>query len=1035
MGVARLASRESRREHGSASHGVIGFIGPPRTNVIRTSHADPPPPPHRREPHGGPRASALVGRATELAILRAAFESASEGRGTTIVLTGEPGVGKTRLLREIRTWCTEQGAAVLPGRAVEAGPPVPFRPLMEALLVADRIGAIHDEPDVRPFRAALAPLIPAGSPDVPPSLGAPLPHVAEGFLRVARARGRAARGAVVLLDDLQWADAESLAVLEYLADNVSDEPVLVVATARDDPQAGSTEHASTREHPQLDPLMGLVDRRAAIPVRLGRLTAEQTAEMTKSCLGDALVPPQVPRLVRDRADGLPFLVEELLAQLVRDGTLVKRHDAWSVVGSRRPSVPVSVVESARRRFASLDATSARILLDAALLGRRVDATLLASTADADERDVTDAVHAGVERGLLEVAGGQPRFRDELTREALVAVLPPAERAARARHVLAVLLDARPGLSGELDDGRPGLPGELRVARATFPDELAEVAADLAEVAGQPALAAELLLRVGRRALRGGAFITAETALRRAVRLADGTPVELSVREALVSTLAVAGRADEAVPEGEALLDRLGEADPDRTRRRAVHLALARCAVTLGAWPAAAAHLDQAADPADGDQSSAAVTAAVTAALRAAVALGEHRLADAHPLAAAAVEAAERSGDANARAEALLVFGACARLHDAEEARHAFEHALAVARRAGLAHHEARALAELGFAPSVSGVETTLLAEAKRLAEACGAPETEALAELTLATSAWCRADPDSVSAHATTAARLARRYRLGRLLPAALVTAASAHAMRGEREEMDILLAEALPALDERAEELVAVHAQCRAACALARDDLAEARGELRRARELARVARPPTVPPLLALDAVLHAVGGSDPAELIGELRGWRRTKLPQPEAILTVAEAVRLGREGEGTVAEALLAGALRILAPNPFVHALTARLVAPIASADGWGEPIRWLTAALATFEERGLRGPAEACRADLRRLGQPVRRGDGELTAREREVLDLVAQGLPNREVAARLFLSARTVEKHVERLLAKTGSANRAQLATFALGQR
>jgi DNA-binding CsgD family transcriptional regulator/tetratricopeptide (TPR) repeat protein len=1020
MAVAKLASREPRREHDSAQHAVIGFIGPYRKNVIRTSHTSPPVPPSRSEPHGGLRASALVGRAAELAVLRAAFESAAEGRGTTVVLTGEPGVGKTRLLREIRTWCTEQGAAVLAGRAVEAGPPVPFRPLMEALLGADRIGAIHDEPDVRPFRAALAPLIPAVSPDVPPSLRAPLPHIAEGFLRVARARGRAARGAVVLLDDLQWADAESLAVLEYLADNVSDEPVLVVATVRDD-----------LEQPQLGTLLGLVDRRAATPVRLNRLTAEQTVEMTRSCLGDTLVPPQVPRLVRDRADGLPFLVEELLAQLVRDGTLVKRDDAWSVEGSRRPSVPTTVVESVRRRFDYLDVTSARILLDAALLGRRLDTTLLARTADADERDVTDALHAGVERGLLDVAGGQPRFRDELTREALVAMLPSAERAARARCALAVLLDTRPGFPGELEDARPGFPGALGQARPSFPGELAEVAADLAEIAGQPTLAADLLLEVGRRALRGGAFSDAETALRRAVRLADGAPVELSVREALVSTLALAGRADEAVPEGEALLARLATADPGRTRWRAVHLALARCAVTLGAWPAATAHLDRAADPADGDQTSVAVTAAP----RAAVALGERRLADAHPLAAAAVEAAERSGDPDAHAEALLVLGACARLHDAEEARHAFERARTVARRAGLAHHEARALAELGFTPAVSGGQTTVLAEAKRLAEACGAPETEALAELTLATSAWCHADPDAVSAHATTAARLARRYRLGRLLPAALVTAASAHAMRGEREEMDSLLAEALPALNEQAEELVAVHAQCRAACALARDDLAEARDELRRARELARVARPPIVPPLLALDAVLHAVDGADPAELIGELRGWRRIKLPQPEAVLTVAEAVRLGREGEGTVAEALLAGALRILAPNPFVHALTARLVAPIASADGWGEPIRWLAAALSTFEERGLRGPAEACRADLRRLGQPVRRGDGELTAREREVLDLVAQGLPNREVAARLFLSARTVEKHVERLLAKTGSANRAQLATFALGQR
>jgi DNA-binding NarL/FixJ family response regulator len=92
--------------------------------------------------------------------------------------------------------------------------------------------------------------------------------------------------------------------------------------------------------------------------------------------------------------------------------------------------------------------------------------------------------------------------------------------------------------------------------------------------------------------------------------------------------------------------------------------------------------------------------------------------------------------------------------------------------------------------------------------------------------------------------------------------------------------------------------------------------------------------------------------------------------------------------------------------------------------------WLTAAHATFVGLDLPAPAAGCAAALRRLQPPGHRA-GALTPREEDVLSLVEQGLSNRAIAARLFLSARTVEKHVERLLAKTGQANRTQLATYA----
>jgi DNA-binding CsgD family transcriptional regulator len=111
---------------------------------------------------------------------------------------------------------------------------------------------------------------------------------------------------------------------------------------------------------------------------------------------------------------------------------------------------------------------------------------------------------------------------------------------------------------------------------------------------------------------------------------------------------------------------------------------------------------------------------------------------------------------------------------------------------------------------------------------------------------------------------------------------------------------------------------------------------------------------------------------------------------------------------------------------------------AIADGWGEPVTGLRADLAVFESAGDDALARICRDLLRQAGVSVRRGRAGstvaphlravgVTAREAEVLDLVTQGLTNAQVADRLFLSPRTVDHHVARLLAKTGSANRAEL--------
>jgi DNA-binding CsgD family transcriptional regulator len=194
---------------------------------------------------------------------------------------------------------------------------------------------------------------------------------------------------------------------------------------------------------------------------------------------------------------------------------------------------------------------------------------------------------------------------------------------------------------------------------------------------------------------------------------------------------------------------------------------------------------------------------------------------------------------------------------------------------------------------------------------------------------------------------------------------------------------------------------------------------------------------------ALVRAVDEPDRDAAIPEAPEWWRPVHVLSRGWLRYAEAVVLGRRGQGDEAEALMAVADADLQRFDWYRALGHRLVAEAALADGWGDPVPWLRESLAFFEDQGYERVASACRSLLRRAGVRVPRRDPDaasvppalralgVTAREREVLDLLGEGLSNREIGERLFLSSRTVERHVANLTVKTGVERRAQLVAFA----
>ena len=289
----------------------------------------------------------MVGRDRELETLRGAV---SDGGNATVV-EGPAGIGKSRLVRELAAWACGRGGVVLVGRCSATSADTPLRPVREALLSVARAG-IRPPESMRSFLPTLARVVPEWSTvsgaDADPSTLV----LGEGVLRLLHALARPTAPVVLVVEDLQWADAESLAVIEYLADNIAESDVALVATLRTGADTAGTSLANT-----------LVARRAADAIVLHPLDAEQVMTMAHDIVGQEL-PRNAAATLRARSEGVPFLVEELLAAAEPTG--------WSAIDD---AMPGSVTSPVAARLATLPPEAVRLLQHAATLGRDFDWTV------------------------------------------------------------------------------------------------------------------------------------------------------------------------------------------------------------------------------------------------------------------------------------------------------------------------------------------------------------------------------------------------------------------------------------------------------------------------------------------------------------------------------------------------------------------------------------------------------------------------------------------------------------------------------------
>ena len=287
----------------------------------------------------------------------------------------------------------------------------------------------------------------------------------------------------------------------------------------------------------------------------------------------------------------------------------------------------------------------------------------------------------------------------------------------------------------------------------------------------------------------------------------------------------------------------------------------------------------------------------------------------------------------------------------------------------------------------------------------------------------------------------ARRYRLGELAAVLAGVRATIHALRGHREQAERDVADALVGSDVGPQISATVSGSALVLAALIDDDLPAARERVARTRARLPgeriVVQPLFIGLYFGVAAVVVAASGVQ--ELV-EGRDWIGIDDVFIHSSFNVAQAIVAGRAGDADRAAELFARGDNALVNTPLIRAVYRRYAAEAALTDGWGDPARWLTEAESFLTGSGHEPLARACRSLLRLAGTSPRRrrpptagatpGGAELTTREADVLTLLADGLTNKQIAGRLYLSPRTVEKHVERILTKTGQPNRTALAAY-----
>lgn len=926
----------------------------------------------------------LIGRGEEWATLSAALQRAASGLGQVAILEGEAGIGRTRLARELRPTAETAGFVVRVAAADELESRRPFGVLADALGITRRTEDDADRAELTRLLYGVAPV----SGELEFRIGEAVVDHLERYC---------ARGPVLLvLEDLHWADPSTVTCLVQLGRVCSQLPLLVLLSARPQPRSR-----------ELDRVFDGLTASGADRLALEPLTPAAVAELVAAMVG--MPPGPNLREQLSRTGGNPLLAIELLAMLAQDEAIDAAEGAAEIGQAAVRAVPSLTI---LHRLSVLNPATLELLSLASILGSTFALTELSLLSGRGVADLAGPIREGLRAGTLAEHGERLAFRHALIRDALYFDLPAPVRAALHRDHARALAHAGypPGAVAEhlLHGAQPGdaeavewLRRAAEEAAGRAPDvalELLDRALALADPAGplRGRLAADravVLLHSGRPA-------DGEAACRRVLARRDDPEREPTLRWLLMRSLLVRGRVFDALGEVDDALA-LPTASPAERARYLAWAAFARLRL---------AELDRA---------------------------GE--------LAYQASQLAESASDPIALAESLHVTAQVL----------AFQGRLAESAEYGL-----RAVQTLRTDPVAAGPPTVtataglmliatdradegrrVLDRGRRLAESLGAASALALHHIAAADGLFLLGEWDDATAEIETGTSL----------------------LEGQL---------AWPAMSHGVLALIAVH----------RDDLRAVRAHLAAAATAAQAGAEQMREHRLVLARALLTEATGDHHQALDELRtGWDRITAggfavacpelgpelvrrlvaagahPWAAEVTAAVESCARHNPGVATIegaalvcrgmtqqSPALLLDAVAAYrrGAQPLAHALACEDTAVVLAATGDAEQARALQhQAHEMHQQLGAYRDAARTAAALRSLG--ARRGTraprtrdrsgwAALTPTEHRVAELVAEHLSNPDIAARMYLSRRTVETHVSHALAKLGLRSRTELAAAAI---
>lgn len=381
----------------------------------------------------------LVGRSQELAVLLAHLEAARERMAGTALLSGEAGIGKSRLVGETKASATRQGFHILEDACFEPDRSLPYAPILD-LLRAVLVG--RDAEDAAallgpsaPEIATLLPELAGRLPSAPihPSLD-PEQEKRRLFEALSTFFIHQTAGVplLVILEDLHWSDDTSLELLLTAARRLVGHPVLLLLTYRSDEM-----------HPSLSHLLAELERhRLAVHVRPARLTLAEADVMIRTIRGqERPVRADVLNALYELTEGNPFFIEEVLKSLPLNRDIFYA-GVWNPTPLAELRVPHSIQDAVQRRTAHLGGAARETLSLAAVAGRRFDFALLQDLTGRDESELLHLIRELVAAQLVvEESADRFAFRHALTQQAVAAEMLTRER--RALHGrIAVALERR-----------------------------------------------------------------------------------------------------------------------------------------------------------------------------------------------------------------------------------------------------------------------------------------------------------------------------------------------------------------------------------------------------------------------------------------------------------------------------------------------------------------------------------------------------------------------------------------------------------------